>query len=111
MTKMTLNQQSEGLYNVLEQIDNNPRALFTGNDLAGTGVDSYTIDKAVREGYLIEDRTGHYQYTAKGIELLNQMRLKIAIERFDKASRFSSWVVILLTILIAILTIVLLFRS
>ena len=94
-------------------IDKSPNKVFTGEYFSkfDTGVNSYTLDKAVNEGYLLHDtQRNFYRLTTKGIELLNQIRLRKAIERFDKASKISSWIMIILTISIFILTAIMVLR-
>lgn len=104
---MALKPITDSLFNVMTLIDESPSKVFSGEDFSksDTGVDSYTLDKAVNEGYLLHDsQKNFYRLTTKGVELLNQIRLRKAIERFDRASKISSWVMIILTIAIFILT-------
>ena len=101
------NNISEAFENVLEYLDNNPhRNAVSGSDLSeiGTGIDSYFLEKAVSEGYLIEKPKSCYNITTMGLDLLNQMRLRGAIESFDKFSKTSSYIIIGLTIVMLILT-------
>ena len=110
---MTLKPITDSLYNVMSLIDQSPNKVFSGEDFSkfDTGVDSYTLDKAVNENYLLHDsQRNFYRLTTKGVELLNQIRLRKAVERFDKASKISSAVMIILTIAILILTAVMVWR-
>lgn len=104
---MTLKPITDSLYNVMNLIDESPTKVFSGEDFskANTGVDSYTLDRAVDEKYLLHDSTkNYYRLTTKGVGLLNHIKLRKAIERFDKVSKISSWVMIGLTITMLILT-------
>lgn len=105
---MSLKPYSEALFNTLEYLDNRPVNTKEGVTLDNirAGIESYFIDQAVNDGCIIEIPLGSakYKLTIDGVVLLNQIRLKRAVERFDKASKISSWVMIGLTFVMLILT-------
>lgn len=110
---MVLKPIAESLLNVMELIDKNPDKLLKSEYFSkeGTGVNSYTIDRAVKEGHLFNDGMGNYSLTTKGVDLLNQMRLKRAIENFDKTSSKYSKILIIVGIFTLIATLINIFTS
>ena len=106
---MTLKPYSEAFYNTLEYLDNLPSNSKEGATLNNlrAGIESYFIDQAVNDGYIIEIPSGSakYKLTIEGVVLLNQMRLKKAIERAEKSSNRNFWIEVILTIVIGLATI------
>jgi hypothetical protein len=106
--KMALKPYSEAFYNTLEHLDRNPT---TGEgvtlDNARAGIDSSFIHQAYEEGYIEHYPAGSakYKITVAGIDLLNQMRLKNAIEKANAAANRSAWINAILTLVIAAATI------
>ncbi len=106
---MTLKPYSEALFNTLEHLDSKPVSSKEGISLDNlrAGIESYFIDQAINDGYIIEVPSGSAKYkpTIEGIVLLNQMRLKNAIERAEKSSNRNFWIELILTIVIGLATV------
>ena|SRR3989344_7813332 len=102
---MTLKPYSEGLFNTLEHLDNNPSHLGEGVSLdnAKAGIDSYFIHQAYEEGYIdhIPSGSAKYRITVAGLELLNQIRLTRAIEKANISAKRTAWTNAILAIVIA----------
>ena len=107
---MTLKPYSEALFNTLEHLDNKPVSSREGVPLDNlrAGIESYFIDQTINDGYIIEVPSGSARYkpTIEGIVLLNQMRLKNAIERANFSANVNAWINGALALLIGIATIV-----
>lgn len=106
---MTLKPYSEALFNTLEHLDSKPVASKEGVPLDNlkAGAESYLIEQAINDGYIVEVPGGSAKYkpTIEGIVLLNQMRLKKAIERANYSAKISAWVNGILAFVIGVATI------
>src|SRR3989344_7694902 len=102
---MTLKPYSEGLFNTLESLDCQPQNSGEGIvlDNAKAGIESYYIDQAKEEGYIIEVPRGSAKYkpTVQGIVLLNQIKLRKSIEKADVSAKRTAWINGILAVVIA----------
>lgn len=107
---MTLKPSSEALFNLLELLDRRQEDTITGEEIShlNVGIGSYFLEDAISEGYFVEKSkgSGKFKITPKGVDLLNQMRLKKIIENFDKTSSKYSKILIWIAVLTLIATMI-----
>jgi len=104
-----LKPYSEAFFNVLELLDKTPIRTEEGVSLDNLRleIESYFIDYAIGDGYIIEKPRGSVKYkiTTYGVALLTQMRLVKAMERTEKSNNRNFLIELVLSIVIGLATI------
>ena len=93
---------------LLEKLDKNILLGKTKEELKDLGFSENLIKMLIKNHalYKVENEPIRYILGVEGFALLNQIRMKKAVDRFNN----SSWIIVVLTFVIAILTVVLVIR-